>query len=80
MHQEHPLEEGMATHSVFLPGKSHGQRSLVGYGPWGHKELDTAKVIEHARTVVESLPASAGDRSLIPWSRRILHALGQLSP
>ena len=31
----------MATHSVFLPGKSHGQRSLAGYSPWGHKELDT---------------------------------------
>ena len=27
--------------SVFLPGESHGQRSLVGYNPWGHKELDT---------------------------------------
>ena len=26
---------------VFLPGKSHGQRSLLGYGPWGCKELDT---------------------------------------
>ena len=26
---------------VFLPGKSHGWRSLVGYRPWGHKELDT---------------------------------------
>ena len=25
---------------VFLPGESHGQRSLVGYGPWGCKELD----------------------------------------
>ena len=25
---------------VFLPGKSPGQRSLVGYSPWGHKELD----------------------------------------
>ena len=25
---------------VFLPGKSHGQRSLVGYRPWGHKDLD----------------------------------------
>ena len=47
---------------------------------YGHKELNTTKVIEHARTVVESLPASAGDMSLIPWSRRILHALGQLSP
>ena len=26
---------------VFLPGKSHGQRSLVGYSPWGHRESDT---------------------------------------
>ena len=26
--------------SVFLPGKFHGQRSLVGYSPWGHKELN----------------------------------------
>ena len=25
---------------VFLPGESHGQRSLVGYGPYCHKELD----------------------------------------
>ena len=30
---EDPLEEGMATTSVFLPGKSYGQRSLAGYGP-----------------------------------------------
>ena len=28
---------------VFLPGESHGQRSLVGYSPWGHKELDTTE-------------------------------------
>ena len=25
---------------VFLPGESHGQRSLAGYSPWGHKESD----------------------------------------
>ena len=30
---------------VFLPGKSHGQRSLAGYSPWGRKELNTT---EHA--------------------------------
>ena len=35
-----PLEEEMATHSSFLPGKSHGQRSLLGYSPRGHKELN----------------------------------------
>ena len=28
---------------VFLPGESHGQRILVGYNPWGHKELDTTE-------------------------------------
>ena len=28
-----PLEKGMATHSSILAGESHGQRSLVGYGP-----------------------------------------------
>ena len=25
---------------VFLPGQSHGQGSLAGYSPWGHRELD----------------------------------------
>ena len=38
---EDPLEEGMAIHSSILAGESHGQRSLVGYSPQGHKELDT---------------------------------------
>ena len=28
---------------VFLPGKSHGQKSLAGYRPWGHKESDTTE-------------------------------------
>ena len=28
---------------LLLPGKSHGQRSLIGYSPWGHKELDTTE-------------------------------------
>ena len=37
------LEEGMATTPVFLPEESHEQRSLVGYSPWGHKELDTTE-------------------------------------
>ena len=38
--REDPLEKGMATHSRILAGKSYGQRSLAGYSPWGHKELD----------------------------------------
>ena len=37
---EDPLEEEMATHFSILAWKFHGQRSLAGYSPWGHKELD----------------------------------------
>ena len=37
--------EGMATHStpVFLPGESHGQRSLACYSPQGGKDSDTTE-------------------------------------
>ena len=38
---EDPLEEDMSTHSSILAWESHGQRSLVGYSPWGCRELDT---------------------------------------
>ena len=36
-----PLEKGKVTHSIFLPGEFHGQRSLEGDSPWGLKESDT---------------------------------------
>ena len=35
---------------VFLPRESHGQRSLAGHGPWGHRESDTTEVTKHACT------------------------------
>ena len=34
---------------VFLPGKFHGQRGLVGYSPWGHKESDKTEPIRKAQ-------------------------------
>ena len=44
-------EEEMATCSSFMPGKPHGQRRLVGYSLWGHKELD---MTEHTLVLVVS--------------------------
>ena len=44
-----PLERKWQPTAVFLPGESHGQRSLAGYSPWGHKEM--------GRTGQLSLPA-----------------------
>ena len=40
---EDPQEKGMVPTPVFLPGESHGQRRLAGYGPWGLKESDTTE-------------------------------------
>ena len=39
-----PWSKKLQCAPVFLPGKFHGQRSLAGCGPWGHKESD---VTEH---------------------------------
>ena len=40
---EDHLERKWQPSSVFLPGESHGQRSLGGYGLWGCKESDTTE-------------------------------------
>ena len=45
--QEDPFERKGQPTPVFLLGKSHGQRNLVSYSPWGHKESDT---IDHIHT------------------------------
>ena len=37
---EDPLEKEMVTHSSILAWKSHGQRNLAGYNPWGSRESD----------------------------------------
>ena len=39
--REDPLEQGMATPLQYSCLENpHGQRSLAGYSPWGHKEVD----------------------------------------
>ena len=40
---EDPLEEEIATHPVFLPGKFHGQKNLEDDSSWGPTESDTTQ-------------------------------------
>ena len=42
--------EDMTAIPVFLPELSRGQRSLAGYSPRSHKELDTTEVTEYTHT------------------------------
>ena len=62
-HHSSQVAPGMDRHptAVFLPGESHGQRSLVGYSPWGLIGLDTTEATWHARTITQ--PGLPGDGS-----------------
>ena len=73
--QENTLEKGMATTPVLLLGESHGQRILVGYSPWGHKESEateqlkyTHRLAEHSMGNPDCLPQSSspGSRLMLP--------------
>ena len=57
-----PLEKELATHSsilAFLLGRSHGQRNLVGYSPWGSKELDSTERLNNSNLSKDSISRGA---------------------
>ena len=58
--QEDPLEKGWQPTPVFLPGEFHGQKSLVGYSPQGHKESDMTEQLSMHRF---PQPHGAGGRA-----------------
>ena len=51
----------MTTHSSVLAWESHGQKSLVGYSLWGHKE---SYMTEHACDSIRLLPTSDANHKL----------------
>ena len=59
---------------VFLPGKSHGQRSLAGYSPWGRKELDTTERLSthtHTRFISQGQARPPAETCGKSFSQRI---------
>ena len=48
---------------VFLPGEFHRQRSLTGYSPWSHKELDTSGQLTH--TSSPNRPQHSADSKIL---------------
>ena len=52
---EEPWRRKWQSTPVFLPRKFHGERSMVGYSPWGHREWDTTEQPSmHAHTHPET--------------------------
>ena len=64
--QEDPLEMRMSP--IFLPGEFYGQRSLVGYSPWGRKELDMTEQlkisVERLEDVLLAFPSNPVNKHL----------------
>ena len=68
---------------IFLPGEFHGQRSLVGYSPWGHKESDATEWTTLSLFTFTGFPGGASGKNppansgrhkrlgLDPWVRKI---------
>ena len=70
-----PWRRAQQPTAVFLPGESHGQRSRVGYSPWGCKELDTTELLTHTKGCGDKdgrpMPAyilvERGESEVCPW-------------
>ena len=57
--REDPLEKEMAIQSAFLPGESHGQRSLAGYSLWDDKVSDKTEQLSMRRGPCQTATASS---------------------
>ena len=57
---------------VFLPGESHGQRSLVGYSPWGCKQSDTTQWLNKYKTVAKNFPKTSSVDVFTRWKSKPL--------
>ena len=55
--------------TVFLPGRFHGQRSLVGYSPWFHKESDTTEQLSTQAHETQQLSLSHEVSTVLEWTR-----------
>ena len=72
---EDPLEKGMATHSIFLHGEFHGQRSLAGFSPGGCKESDMTEGLTHTHTHMCQELGHKDERAHSPARMYIKHTL-----
>ena len=60
---EDPLEEAWQPTPIFLPGKPHGQRSLMGYSPCGYKQSNMTEWLSTQCFILLSVPSSLYDNN-----------------
>ena len=78
--QKDLLGKEMATHSSIFPGKSHGQRSLVGYSSQGHRESDTTERDKHTRIREEPDVKKERKETILTSMANSLHTVSPTHP
>ena len=74
---DNPLEKEWLPTPVFLSGEFHGLRSLAGYSPWGHRELNTTEGLTLSHS---SFPGGAsGKEPTCQWRRCKRHGWNLLA-
>ena len=73
-----PWKKKQQPSPVFLPGWSIGQRCLVGYSPWGQKELDTIEWLSTQQTVASMVVQTV--KNLPAMQETWVQSLGQEDP
>ena len=68
-----PWRRALQPPPVFLPGESHGQRSLAGYSPWRRQEWDTTEHIIHTHTSFWLLPQQVTRKVAAYNTKLLLH-------
>ena len=71
--REDPWRRKWQSTPVFFPGKSHGQRSLVGYSPWGRKESDTTERLHFTSLVYAAESHGEADFNSVKESSELVH-------
>ena len=65
---EDPLEKKWQPAPLFLPGESHGERSLVGYSPWGRIQSATTEQLADKRQMARILCFERHQKKSLPWA------------
>ena len=72
--QEDPWRREWLPTPLFLPGESHGQRSLADYSPWGCRESDTTERLNSTTTFKVDIQFQA--QKLVTWGSRLTPKYG----
>ena len=78
--QKDLLGKEMATHSSIFPGKSHGQRSLMGYSSQGHRESDMTECDKHTRIREKPDVKKERKETIFTSMANSLHTVSPTSP